>query len=109
MRESTAVPVAALILGCGAAVSLCVSSRISGGPTSADPLVSLLWLIGWALVVWAALVALGYAVHLVLRAREGRHPVLLPEVVLTTAALLLVGAGVAANPLLGSGSGSGSG
>lgn len=101
--EAVVVPAAALVLASGSAVALCAAARLAA---SAELLFPLLWLVGWALLVWAALLGGGHAVLLGVRARS-RQPVLRREIVLTASALLLVVAVVAVNPLFGSGGAAG--
>lgn len=98
-HESVVIPVASLVLACGAAVALGVAPRIA----DVELLFSLARLIGWLLVVWSAVLGGGCAVRLLVCAWT-REPVPHLEVVVTAAALVLVAAVVAVHPLGGSGS-----
>ncbi|SMH48982.1 hypothetical protein SAMN06295885_3168 [Rathayibacter oskolensis] len=101
--EAVTVPAAALVLASGAAVALGVAPRMASATLGAEVLLPLVGVLGWGLVVWSALLGGGSAVHLLLSVRS-RRPVLLREIALTLAALALVAAVVAANPV-GGGSG----
>lgn len=96
--DAVTVPVAALVLACGAAVALGVGPRVASVAGGTEALLALIVLAGWGLVVWAAVLGGGCVVRLLLSVRS-RRPVPRSEIVITVAALVLLAAVVDANAL----------
>lgn len=106
-RSGAAVPAVALAMAGGAAIALGVADAVWFGiPTADGPGLALLYIVGWALLVWAVLVGLVGLVHLVRSGRAGRRPTPVEVVLLAAAAAVVVGV-LLAHPLIGSGHGVG--
>jgi hypothetical protein len=103
---SVAVPVTALALAAGAAVSFGVGDAVGFLSDAAEDMFVLTWLLGWVLVAWAAILGGGYAVSLGVR-RRSRRPVSRSDVALVAASFALTGAVLVTHPLWGLGSGGG--
>lgn len=102
-RTAVAVPVSALALAAGAAASFGVGDASGFLSDAAEDVFVITWLLGWVLLVWAAIVGGGYAVVLSLRLLS-RRPVSPVEAALAAASLVLVAVVLATHPLWGSGS-----
>ncbi|WP_345750976.1 hypothetical protein [Microbacterium rhizophilus] len=95
--ESTAVAGwAALALATGAALSLTIANVLNLH-ANADELVTLGFILGWVLVVWATIVGAAVVVQLV-----RRRPAAI-EILLIVAAAAVIAVTVSAYPLFGSG------
>lgn len=107
-RSSAGASAVALGLATGAAIALAAADAVWFGiPTADGPGVTLLYVVGWLLLAWAAVVALATVVHLVRSASAGRRQTPL-EIVLIAAALAVVVGVLLAHPMFGSGQGFGS-
>lgn len=97
----------ALAMAAGAAVALAAADVIWLGTSDADGAgAMLLSVVGWTLLVWAALVGVAVVVHLVRSAAAGRR--LAPiEIVLLIATAAVVSGVLIVHPLVGSGQGFG--
>lgn len=105
-QASVAAPVSALALAAGAAVSFGVGDAVGFLRDFAEGVFTIAWLIGWVLLIWAAIVSGTYAAMLV-RRWLSRRPVHRWEAALGAASLALVVTVMATHPLWGSGSGAG--
>lgn len=105
-RATVAAPVSALALAAGAAVSFGVSDAVGFLSDRAEDVFILAWLLGWVLLVWAAIISGAYAVVL-LRRSLSQRPVLRSEAALGAASLVFIAFFMATHPLWGSGSGFG--
>ena len=101
-RAALAVPVSALALAVGAAASFGVGDAAGFLSGTAESVVVVAWLMGWVLLVWAAIIGVGQAVLLGLRSLS-RRPVSRVEVALVAFALALIAFVVATHPLWGTG------
>ena len=102
-RATVAVPVSALVLAAGAAVSLGVCRAVGFLSDAAEGVFVVTWLLGWVLLAWAAIVGGGYAV-LLGRRWLSRRPVSRSEAALVAASLALIVVVLATHPLWGTGS-----
>ncbi|WP_166878691.1 hypothetical protein [Salinibacterium sp. ZJ450] len=102
-RASVAVPVSAIALATGAAVSFAVGDAVGFLSDAAEGVFVVTWLLGWVLLAWAAIIGGGYAVLLGLR-RLSRRPVSRSEAVLVAVSLALIAVVMATHPLWGTGS-----
>ena len=102
-RATVAVPVSALALAAGAAASFGVGDAVGFLSRGAEDVFVVTWLLGWALLGWAAIVGGGYAVLLGLRWRS-RRPVSRLETSLAAASLTVIALVTATHPLWGTGS-----
>lgn len=106
MRPSVVASGAALAMAAGAAIALAVADAIwFGTPTADGPALMLLYVVGWVLLVWAALAGIGVAVHL-FRSAAHRRPRPIEIVLVGAIAAIVVGV-LLAHPLIGSGQGFG--
>lgn len=105
--SSAVVAGVALAMAAGAAVALAAADVIWLGTSDADGAgAMLLSVVGWTLLVWAALVGVAVVVHLVRSAAAGRR--LAPiEIVLLIATAAVVSGVLIVHPLVGSGQGFG--
>jgi hypothetical protein len=105
--SSAVIAGVALAMATGAAVALAAADVIWLGTFDADGAgAMLLSVIGWTLLVWAALVGVAVVVHLVRSAAAGRR--LAPiEIVLLIATAAVVSGVLIIHPLVGSGQGFG--
>jgi len=106
-RPTPIGPAVALALAVAALISFGVGGAIGFRSESAETVFVLTWLIGWVLVLWAVIVAVGSLV-LLIRRRRADPPVSRVELALLGASFALVILTVFLNPLWGSGSGAGS-
>ena len=98
--------VAALALAVAALVSFGAGDATGFRSDSAERIFVLTWLLGWVLLAWAVVVAVGSLVALIRRART-RRPVSPFELALLSACFTLVVLAMSMHPLWGAGSGSG--
>lgn len=96
----------ALALAGGGALSLAVADGIGFLSPSTEAVFTLLFIAGWVLLAWAAIVGGVVAVHLV-RAAAGRRRPALIDTVLVLATVAVIAGVVHAHPLTGSSSGVG--
>ena len=97
------VPFSALALAVGAAAFFGVGGGLGTMSGLAEDLFVFTWLMGWVLLVWAAVIGGGCAVRLGLRSLS-RRPVSVLEVALVASTLALIAVLLATHPLWGSGS-----
>ena len=105
---TVAVPVSALMLAAGAAASFGVGDVFGFVSDASEDVLVATWLLGWVLLVWAAIVGGGYAVLLGWRLLS-RRPVCHLEAALAAASLVLIAVVLATHPLGGTGSAVGGG
>ena len=106
-RPTPIGPAVALALAVAALISFGVGAAMGFRSESAETVFVLTWLIGWVLVIWALIVAVGSVVVLI-RRRRAEPPASPVELALLGACFALVILAVFLNPLWGSGSGAGS-
>ena len=102
--DSVALPIAAIVLASGAALFLGLSSALTTMGENAEMLSTGSWLLGWALLVWSAVLG-GASVVVIVRRAIGRRTVSRSEIGLVTLACALAVVVVSAHPLWGSGAG----
>ena len=107
-RTTVAVPVFALALAGGAAASFGVGGAVGSFSDTTEDVFVAAWLLGWVLLVWAAIVGGGYALLLGMRLLS-RRPVARSQAALVAAALALIAVVSAMNPLWGTDSAVGGG
>ena len=90
----------------GAAASLRVADVVGFASVAAEDVFVITWLVGWVLLVWAAILRGGCAVVLGLRILR-RRSVARSEALLVAASLALIAVVMATHPLCGIGSGVG--
>ena len=99
--DSVALPIAAIVLASGAALFLGLSSALNTMGENAEMLSTGSWLLGWALLVWSAVLG-GASVVVIVRRAIGRRTVSRSEIGLVTLACALAVVVVFAHPLWGS-------
>ena len=105
-RESLAFPVATLVLAAAGAVLVGIGDLVVGLRTdAADSVFILTGILGWTLIVWAAIM-IGIAIVSTVRRLSTRQVVTRLEVALLGAALALIVVLLVTHPLWGSGSAS---
>ncbi|MET1154625.1 hypothetical protein [Arthrobacter sp.] len=97
------VPVCSLVLSAGAAASLGAGDAVGFLSDAAEDIFVIAWLLGWVLLVWAAILGGGYAVLLSLRG-PSRRPVSRMEAVLGATSLGITAVVLVTHPLWGTGS-----
>ena len=98
-RETVALPAAALAFAAAAALSFGLGDALE---TVSDVAFALSWILGWALLVWSALLGV-LAVALL----ASRRPLSLAGLGVSVAAVALIAVVAATHPIVGSGSGVG--
>ena len=100
-RDLVALPIAAIVLASGAAIFLGLSNVLATVGEQAEMLLTGSWLLGWALLVWSAIIG-GASVVVIVRRAIGRRSVSRSEIGLVALACALAVVVVFAHPLWGS-------